>query len=129
MGTVVEFLSAFFDSEGFGIRDFDTDFALHIFDKVDGTIIRLLFELFGKVLSKQSVASLGVLAMIQTVTSVLIIEGLDVEHGRGIDRRCIETPRAAIPFTVDSVACLIALVRFVFERVLDRVCFARVFEF
>lgn len=128
VGTIVDFVCAFFNSEGFGIGDFDTNIALHIFDNVDRTIKRLFFELFGKVLSKQGVGSLSVIAVIQTKTIVLRIESLDAEDGRGFDRRCMETPTAAIRFTDDGVPRFIALFRFVFERVLDGVGFACVFE-
>ena len=67
--------------------------------------------------------------VIQTVASVLRIEGLDPEHGRRFNQVCIETPRAASPFTDDGVACFIALFRLVFEGILDGVGFACVFEF
>ena len=46
--TIVDFICRFFNSESFEIRDFDTDFALHIFDKVDRTIKGLFFKFFGK---------------------------------------------------------------------------------
>ena len=64
VSTIVDFVCAFFNSESFGIGDFDTDFALHIFDKVDRTIKGLFFEFFGKVLSEQGVGSLSMPAVI-----------------------------------------------------------------
>ena len=42
VSTIVDYVYAFFNSESFGIGNFDTDFALHIFDKVDRTIKRLV---------------------------------------------------------------------------------------
>ena len=55
MSTVVDFICMFFNFESFEIGDFDTDFTLHIFDKVDRTIKGLFFEFFGKVLSMLAV--------------------------------------------------------------------------
>ena len=60
---------------------------------------------------------------------MLRIENLDAVDVRVFDRRCIETPRAAIRFTDYGVPRFITLFRLVFERVLDSVSFARVLEF
>jgi hypothetical protein len=129
VGTMVDFSCAFFNSKSFRIGDFNTNIALHIFDKVDRTIKGLFFELFGKVLSEQGVTSLSMLAVIQTETGVLRIESLDAVDVRWFNRRGMETPRAAICFTDNGVARFIAFFGLIFERVLDRVSFARVFKF
>jgi len=89
MGTVVDFIGACFDPEGRRIRNFDTEIALYIFDDVYRTILRLFFDLFSEVLSKEPISCLSVGTVVHAETSVLGIERLDVIDGRLCDGGCV----------------------------------------
>lgn len=86
VGAIVHLVRAFFGVESFGIRDFDTEFALDIFDNVDRTIRRLFFEFIRDLLGDKGSASLCMTFVIDAETRVIGFIRLDTEERRTMDR-------------------------------------------